>query len=79
MLKNSAHKAKLIKAAKKRGKRAQGHNKCTECGACCYFYCQDCSAVGGTRFTNLCGPSTGRQCVSKHIQRALLREDEDED
>jgi hypothetical protein len=31
MLKLAPHKAKLIKAASKRGKRGQGHNKCTEC------------------------------------------------
>ncbi len=52
---------------------------CTMCKAICYFYCKECSGVGGTRFTNLCGPTTGCQCISCHIQHALLGKEEAEE
>jgi hypothetical protein len=79
MLKNTAHKKKLIKEGANRGTRVQGHNRCKECGKCAYFYCRSCSGVGGTAFHSLCGPATGRNCISAHIERALLGEDEDEE
>jgi len=78
-LKDASHFQKKIKAAEKEGGRYNAHNKCSMCGHDCYFYCKECSAVGGRVFMNLCGPTSGRQCISQHIHDRLLGAEEDED
>ena len=67
-LADAAHFKKKAREAASEDRRSVAHNKCTMCGSQCYFYCRDCSQVGGRRFFNLCGPTSGRQCISQHIQ-----------
>ena len=78
-LADTSHFKKKARAAASQDKRAVAHNKCSICGHQCYFYCRDCSQVGGKRFFNLCGPTSGRQCISEHIQTELLRSPEDDE
>jgi hypothetical protein len=78
-LANTTYFKKKARVANKEDRRAVAHNRCNICGHLCHFYCRECSAVGGTRFMNLCGPTGGRQCISMHIHQKLLgQEDEDE-
>jgi len=54
--------------------RKNPHGTCTLChNRSATFFCSDCSFIPqhpGRFF--LCGPTTGRQCVSRHIQNSLL-------
>ena len=76
---DTAYFRKKARSAGKEGKSHTAHNRCTLCGALTTYYCKECSAVAGSRFMNLCGPHGGRQCISQHIQTALMGTAEEED